>query len=80
MVGQVLRTQVSTAYRRGMSPTPDTLADAEALAHAIRPLRLARDMAIRAALADGHRQAEVARVADLTPSAVRKIAKQGTDS
>lgn len=63
------------AYGRGMTPSPLSLADAEALARAIDPMRKARDMAIRAALADGHRQADVARACALSPSAVRKIAK-----
>jgi len=66
--------------------TPDTIEQArEAARDAQRAQRRAdtarhaRDDAIRAALAAGNTQALVAKVTDLTRSAIRKIAAQGRD-
>lgn len=55
---------------------PVALALVSMTTSAYQRARLARDEAIAAAMADGHRQADVAEAAGLSPSAVRKIAGQ----
>jgi len=67
-----------------MTPEPieqarEAARDAQKAQRRADAARHARDEAIRAALAAGNTQALVAKVTDLTRSAIRKIAGQGED-
>lgn len=61
-------------YYRPMT-SPETLAAVTERSAYYKRARLDRDIAILAALDDGHRQADVARAANLTPGMIRHITR-----